>query len=93
MSYNGAAAATVFTEFLMLLAMWALMARTIPVRGLLPVGKLALVGLLSAVVCAITSALTATTGLPWPFVVAAAVALFVAGAFTLRLVDTWKVRA
>lgn len=86
-SYNGSAVATAATELLMLLAMWLLMARTIRIQGLIPTGKLALVGLLTAAVCGVTTALAMNTNIGWGVVMAIAVVLFVSFALLLRLVD------
>lgn len=84
-SYNGSAGATVVTEIVMFTAMWVLAARTIPIDRLLPVSKLLLIVVLTVGVCVVTEVMQGYV--PWPFVAACAVALFVGGAFTLRLLD------
>lgn len=79
MSYDGAAAATVATEVLVLVVMWAVVVRSVPVPRLLPVGRLlAVTGATAAVVLA-SSRLEGR--LPWPVVAALAVlAVLVIGA-------------
>lgn len=84
-SFTGSAFATVVTEFCMFVAMWILLARTVEIRRLLPAGRLAIMAGLTAAVCAATGLLHAVA--PWPVATAAAVVLFVGGAFALRLVD------
>lgn len=73
-SFEGAAVATIITEAALLLAIWILAARTVRVPGLLPLGQvvgLALVTVAAVVLGELTSGL-----LPWP-VLAAAVGLVV----------------
>lgn len=91
-SYTGSAVATVLTELVMLLAMWALMARTIGIRGLMPVGKLAQVGALSAAVCTLTTVCAKVWQVPWPAVLSMSVVLYVLGVFLLRLADAGNLR-
>jgi O-antigen/teichoic acid export membrane protein len=86
-SFNGSAWATVLTEMAMLFAMWVLLARTVPVRKLLPASKLAVVLLLTVGTCAATSIVPTMTTMPWVLVGLLAAVLFVVGACALRLVD------
>ncbi len=65
-SYDGAAVATVVTEVLMLVLMWVLVARSVPVRGLLPLARLLVVAASTFGVVLLTEALS--TVLWWPVV-------------------------
>ena len=56
MSFEGAALATVVTEVLVLVVMWTLVVRSVPVRGLLPVRLLAAVLLSTAAIVAVSAA-------------------------------------
>ena len=89
-SYTGSASATVLTELVMFLALWALMARTVPIRGLMPVGKLSILAVLTIAICATESAAVAFTGLPWVLLCVGAVTVFVIAAHFLRLLDVRK---
>ncbi|MUL78127.1 flippase [Mycolicibacterium sp. CBMA 226] len=92
-SFNGSAAATVVTEFVMFAAMWVLMSKTLPIDRLIPVAKLLLTAGLTVAVCAVTTAIAGH--LHWVLVSACAVFLFVVGAVMLRLVDRqtlWRFR-
>ena len=91
-SFNGSAFATVLTELAMFLAMWALMARTIAIRGLMPVGKLTILAVLTAVICGAQTAAVELTRLPWGLLCVGAVALFVVAAHLLRLQDMRMLR-
>jgi len=86
-SYNGSALATILTEFAMLCAMWILLVRTVPIRRLVPAGKLALIVALTAAVCALSTVVKRMTYLPWPVVAGGSVLAFVAGILLLGLVD------
>nr|WP_223204944.1 flippase [Gordonia jinghuaiqii] len=74
-SYNGAAVATVVTFGVSAVALWVVIARTLPVTGLLPVGALVALTVLTAAVCAL--GMWAVDSVPWP-VVSGAAALVVA---------------
>jgi O-antigen/teichoic acid export membrane protein len=93
LSYDGAAYATVFTEVGMFVAMWVLMARTVSARRLMPVGKLTLTAVLAIGICGVETVVAASTSLPRALVSVGAVAVFVLGAFALRIVDAGMIRS
>lgn len=77
-SIEGAAAATVATEVVVLAVMFALVRQTIPVRGLVPTGRLA--ALLAASIGVALGGLALAPVLPWPvLVVLAAIAVLLCG--------------
>lgn len=74
-SYNGAAVATVITLVVVVVALWILIARALPVIGLFPLGALTVLGVLCALVCVLGVQVVGI--IPWP-VVSAVAALIVA---------------
>jgi O-antigen/teichoic acid export membrane protein len=86
-SYNGAAGATLITEFLMFVAMWIVVARSLPIRHLLPVGKLSLITALTAAVSGATWLLD--DHVHWTANAVCAVVLFLVGAVATRVLD-WR---
>jgi O-antigen/teichoic acid export membrane protein len=80
-SFYGAALATVVTEVVVALLMWAAVWRTVPVRRLLPLGPVGLLGLTAAAVIAGGEAVSRLV--PWPLVSAGS--LLVVLALALRL--------
>ncbi len=81
-SYNGAAVSTVVTFAVAAIALWVVIRRTLPVTGLLPVGSLVALVLVTAVVSAL--GVWAVDSVPWP-VVSAVAALLVAGPAVLLI--------
>ena len=77
-SYHGAAAATLVTESVLLVACLVLVQRSIPMRGIVPWGPLARQVLLAVSVAAPATVLIGYSGWPWPPVVVAALVVFVA---------------
>ena len=75
-SYDGAAFSTVITFALAVVALWVVIGRTLPITGLLPLGALTTLTLLTVAACAIGVWLA--DSIPWP-VVSAGTALIVAG--------------
>lgn len=76
-SFPGAAWATVITEVVLAALIWLLVARTVPVRGLLPLRTMAALVVVTGVVVAVTELVADTV--PWPVrVVAAALAVLAA---------------
>jgi O-antigen/teichoic acid export membrane protein len=92
LSYDGAAYATVVTEVVMLAAMWILMVRTVPVRGLMPVGQLAMIAGLGLGVCVVESLVVEFGGVPRAVAAVGAVLVFIALAFALRIADARTLR-
>jgi O-antigen/teichoic acid export membrane protein len=86
-SYDGSAYATVITEVAMFGAMWMLMARTVPARGLMPVGKMTVTALLAIAICVVEAIVVELTSAPRALVSVGAVAAFIVGAFALRIVN------
>jgi O-antigen/teichoic acid export membrane protein len=85
MSFNGAAIATVGTLIVMLVALWTLIAVTVPVASLLPVGHLVGLAALTAVIAAAGQLAVARTAIPWPVVSVVAVLMFMGLAVLFRL--------
>ena len=75
-SYDGAAFSTVITFALAVVALWVVIGRTLPITGLLPLGALTTLTLLTVAACAIGVWLA--DSIPWP-VISAGTALIVAG--------------
>ena len=79
MSYTGSAVATLITEVTVCVVMWALVARTVPVPGLLPIGRLAI--LVVATVAIVLASQALHDRVPWPLLVAGtSMAVFALGA-------------
>ncbi|WP_158168042.1 oligosaccharide flippase family protein [Mycolicibacterium smegmatis] len=83
MSYNGAAFATVVTFAVTATLMGVVIARTMPIAGLIPVGKLLGLGVITAVVTVAASMVG--DRLPWPVVSAAAAVAVLLAAFAFRI--------
>jgi O-antigen/teichoic acid export membrane protein len=89
-SYNGAAGATLITEVLMFVAMWILVARSLPIRHLLPVGKLSTITALTIGVSG--AAWLLDEHVHWTANAAIAALLFLLGAVVTRVLD-WRMLA
>jgi len=66
MSFDGAALATVLTEAVMLVAMWVVVARTIPIGRLFPFAQTSAIAMLGLAVTVWASLLSERFGIPWP---------------------------
>lgn len=84
-SYYGSAVATVVTWAVTVVLLWVVIARSMPVRGLLPLRGLAVLAALIAAVSALGQYLVEGPGVWWPVVSAGAIVLFVGAAWTLKL--------
>ncbi|MGZ8176735.1 oligosaccharide flippase family protein [Williamsia sp. SKLECPSW1] len=76
LSYDGAAIATVATLGAVLVVLWAVIIRTVPIIGMLPLGALTTLAILTAALC--VGGTVATHWVPWP-VVSVVAAVVVAG--------------
>lgn len=83
MSYNGAAVATVVTVAVTVALMGVVIARSMPIAGLIPVGRLLGLGVITAVVTVIASMVG--DRLPWPVVSSAAGLAVLLAAFACRI--------
>ncbi|MFC7446470.1 oligosaccharide flippase family protein [Rhodococcus daqingensis] len=86
-SFEGSAVATVATMAAMVVALWIVIARVVPIRGLLPVRAMLGLACVAAAVAATGQFVATHTPLPWPVVSALAAALVLALAQPLRLTD------
>lgn len=83
MSYNGAAIATVISESIVLVVMWVLLTRAVPVDRLFPLAQLLGMAIATG---AIVAASTLVEGVvPWPFLAAACVAASLMAAWVLKV--------
>lgn len=84
-SYYGSAVATVVTWGVTVVLLWVVIARSMPVSGLLPVRDIAILAVAAAGLSALGQYLVEGPGLWWPVVSACAVVVFVCTAWALRL--------
>ncbi|GAA2065743.1 flippase [Williamsia deligens] len=81
LSYDGAAIATVATLATTLVALWIVVIRTLPIIGMLPLGALGSLAVVTTAICLVGTPLTHVV--PWPVVSAAAVVVVAAVALPL----------
>lgn len=87
MSYDGAAISTVVTWAVSVTLLWIVIARVMPIDGLLPLPRLAGLTVITVILCAAGSfTVDAVPGL-WPVVSVAGVVLLIGAAYALRLLD------
>jgi O-antigen/teichoic acid export membrane protein len=85
MSYHGSAIATVVTWGVTVALLWSVIAKTMPIERLMPVGALAALAALTAVVTAGATYLVDLVPALWPLVSLAAVVVLIALALVFRL--------
>ncbi|MDX1889025.1 polysaccharide biosynthesis C-terminal domain-containing protein [Mycolicibacterium sp. 050158] len=85
LSYYGSAIATVVTWAVTLVLLWIVVARSVPIRGLLPVRELVVLSVLVAAVAALGDYLVQQAPAWWPAVSVVGVLVFVGGAVLLGL--------
>jgi len=97
-SYFGASIATLVTDLVLLAAIWIVVARTVPIRRLFPVGAIIGVAILGFAVTVWATLLTDRFHIPWIVTAAVAPTLVLAGmqflpvAGRIRLVHLLKSR-
>lgn len=84
-SYDGAAISTVVTWTVCVILLWVVIARTVPVRGLLPLRQLAVLLILAVTLSAAGAYAVDRVPGAWPLVSLAAVTILVGLAYVLRL--------
>lgn len=87
MSYEGAAVATVSTMFVMVVLLWFVVGRAVPIRGLLPVWQLLGLAVATALAASVGQLMVMHTPVPWPVATVSAVVLVLALSQLLRLTD------
>jgi O-antigen/teichoic acid export membrane protein len=87
MSYYGSAIATVVTWAITAVLLWLVIARSMPIRGLLPLGDLCALAVLVAVVATVGYYLVQWAPAWWPLVSAGAVAVFLGMALLFGLTN------
>lgn len=87
MSYYGSAVATVATWAVTCAILWLVIRRVMPVGGLLPVGRLAVLAVLTAALTAAGTVVVDRHDAWWPVVSVATVLLLVGFAFVFRLIE------
>jgi O-antigen/teichoic acid export membrane protein len=83
MSYNGAAVATIITESVLVVMVWVMIGRTIPVRGLMPLREIVGLALLGAAMIALSTVVL--RWVPWPVVTLGCVLVVPLASHGLRL--------
>lgn len=83
MSYNGAAVATIITESVLVVMVWVMIGRTIPVRGLMPLREIVGLALLGAAMIALSTVVL--RWVPWPLVTLGCVLVVPLASHRLRL--------
>lgn len=83
MSFDGAATATIITEAALMVMVWLVTARTIPIRGLVPLRQAVGLLLISSAVIAVGT--VALRWAPWPVVTLGCVLVLLSAAHGLRI--------